>query len=268
MKNQMDKVVVITGASGGIGYAIAKNLVSHGAKVYDLSRTVKEHKEITGAYQCNVNDTARADEILGEIFAKEGRINVFINNAGFGIAGAIENTKRDNIYAQVETNLSAVMALSSVAIKYLKQSGGGNIINTCSVGGIIPLPYQAAYSATKAGIDVFSRALANEVKSFGIKVTTVLPGDMKTNFTKQRIIDNDTNDEAYKKAVEKSIKKAEKEELNGDSPDKVGKVVYKILKRKNPPLRVTVGFVYKLIVFLPRVLPLKFVNWLVRKIYI
>lgn len=268
MEKILDKVVVITGASGGIGYAIAKNLVSHGAKVYDLSRTIKEHKEITGAYQCNVNDTARVDEILSEIFAKEGRINVFINNAGFGIAGAIENAKRDNIYAQVDTNLSAVMALSAVAVKYLKQSGGGNIINTCSVGGIIPLPYQAAYSATKAGVDVFSRALANEVKGFGIKVTTILPGDMKTNFTKQRIIDNDTKDEEYKKSVEKSIKKAEKEEINGDSPDKAGKVVYKILRRKNPPLRKTIGFSYKFLVFLSRLLPIKFVNWLVRKIYI
>ena len=268
MKKHMDKVIVITGASGGIGYAIAKNLSAHGCRVYDLSRTVKPHLEVTGAYKCNVNDTARADEILAEIFQKEGRIDVFINNAGFGIAGAIENTKSENIYAQVDTNLSAVMALSSVAIKYLKQSGGGNLINICSVGGIIPLPYQAAYSATKAGVDVFSRALANEVKQFNIKVTTVLPGDMKTNFTARRIIDNDTNDEQYKKSVEKSIKKAEKEELNGASPDVVGKVVYKILKKKNPPLRKTVGFTYKLIVFLPRVLPLKFVNWLVRKIYI
>lgn len=268
MKKVMDKVVVITGASGGIGYAVAKNLLSHGARVYDLSRTVKEHPEMTGAYQCNVNDTQRVDEILNEIFVKEGRIDVFMNNAGFGIAGAIENAKRDNIYAQVDTNLSAVMALSAVAVKYLKQSGGGNIINTCSVGGIIPLPYQAAYSATKAGIDVFSRALANEVKQFNIKVTTVLPGDMKTNFTSRRIIDNETKDEAYKKSVEKSIKKAEKEELNGDSPDKVGVVVYKILKRKNPPLRKTIGLSYKFLVFLTRLFPLKFVNWLVRKIYI
>ena len=268
MKKKMDKVVVITGASGGIGYAIAKNLLSHGAKVYDLSRTVKDHPEMTGAYQCNVNDTEKVDEILNKVFTKEGRIDVFVNNAGFGIAGAIENAKVENIYAQVDTNLSAVMALSSVAIKYLKQSGGGNLINICSVGGIIPLPYQAAYSATKAGVDVFSRALANEVKGFKIKVSTVLPGDMKTNFTKSRIIDNDIADENYKKSVEKSIKKAEKEEINGASPDIVGKVVYKLLNKKNPPLRKTVGFTYKLIVFLPRILPLKLVNWLVRKIYI
>lgn len=268
MKKIMDKVVVITGASGGIGYAIAKNLASHGCKVYDISRTVKPHKEITGSYQCNVNDTERVDEILREIFANEGRIDVFINNAGFGIAGAIENAKPENIYAQVDTNLSAVMALSSIAIRYLKLSEGGNLINTCSVGGIIPLPYQAAYSATKAGVDVFSRALANEVRDFNIKVTTILPGDIKTNFTNRRIIDNDIKDEEYKKSVEKSIKKAENEEINGDSPDIVGKAVYKILKKKNPPLRKTVGFNYKLIVFLPRILPLKFVNWLVRKIYI
>ena len=268
MKKKLDKVVVITGASGGIGYAVAKNLHKHGAKVYDISRTVVQHSEIEKAFACDVNNTAKVNEILNEIFEKEGRIDVFMNNAGFGIAGAIEDAKSESIYSLVNTNLSAVIALSGVAVRYLKKSGGGNIINTCSVGGIIPLPYQATYSATKAGVDVFSRALANEVKGFNIKVTTVLPGDMKTGFTKARIIENNGNDENYKKSVEKSIKKAEKEEINGQSPEIVGKVVYKILKKKNPPLRKTVGFTYKLIVFLPRIFSNKFVNWLVRKIYI
>lgn len=267
MKN-FDKVVVITGASSGIGYAIARELHNHGAKVYDISRDVVKHDEIEEAFACDVNDTYKVDEILNGIYEKEGKINVFVNNAGFGIAGAIENTKPENIYALVNTNLSAVIALSSVAIKYLKQSGGGNIINTCSVGGIIPLPYQATYSATKAGVDVFSRALANEVRPFNIKVTAILPGDMNTGFTKARIIDNDGKDEKYKNSVDKSIKKAEKEELEGKSPDIVGKAVYKILKKKNPPLRKTIGFTYKLVVMLPRFFTQKFINFLVRKIYI
>ena len=265
---KFDKVVVITGASGGIGYAIAKQLYKHGAKVYDISRTVVKHDEIEKAYQCDVNDTEKVKSILEEIYEKEERINVFINNAGFGIAGAIEDAKASSIYALVNTNLAAVIALSGIAIKFLKLSGGGNIINTCSVGGIIPLPYQATYSATKAGIEVFSRALANEVKEFNIKVTAILPGDTKTGFTDARIIENNAQDEVYRSSVERSIQKAEKEERNGASPDLVGKTVYKVLKKKNPPLRKTVGFSYKFIVFISRFLPTKFTNWLIRKIYI
>ena len=268
MKDRLkDKVAVITGASSGIGYSIAKYFSKAGIKVYDISRTVKPHEEVTKAYQADVNDTNKIDEILKEIYEVEGHIDIFVNNAGFGIAGTIENTKRDNIYSIVNTNLSAVMALSSLAIKYMKASGG-NIINISSVGGVIPLPVQAAYSATKAGVEVFSRALANEVRPYDIKVTAILPGDTKTGFTKSRIVDNDEQNPKYKDKISKSIKKVEKDEQQGKSPDSVGKVVLKIVKRKHPPLRKTIGFFYKCAVFLPRILPTKLVNFIVRKMYL
>ena len=262
------KVAVVTGASGGIGLAISKALQKEGVKVYDISRTIKPHEEIVKAYSADVNDTKKIEEILEEIYAENGHIDIFVNNAGFGIAGAVEDASAKNIYALVNTNLSAVTALSGVATKFLKRSGkGGNIINICSVGGVIPLPFQATYSATKAGVEIFSRALANEVKPFKIKVTSVLPGDTKTGFTQNRIIENNNNSEKYQKNVEKSIKKVEKDEQTGKSPDTVGKVVVKILKQKNPPLRKTVGFWYKCAVFLPRILPTKLINYIVRKIY-
>lgn len=264
MKNKLlGKVAVITGASGGIGFAITKALVAEGIKVYNISRELSNDKIFSGEYLCDVNDGDRVEKILTEIHQKEGKIDVFMNNAGFGIGGAIEYASKDSIYRQIETNLSAVVNLSRIAIKYLKETKG-NLINTCSVGGIIPLPYQATYSATKAGIDVFSRALANEVREYGIKVTAVLPGDTKTGFTKARIIEND-GENAEK--ISKSIAKFEKDEETGKSPDTVAKVVVKVLKRKRPPLRVTVGFGYKAIVFLPRIVSTKLENAIVRKLY-
>lgn len=262
------KVAVITGASSGIGYAIAKRLHQDEVKVYDISRTVKAHNEITEAFGCDVNNVEKVDSILSYIYKKEGHIDIFINNAGFGIAGAVENTKVENIYSLVNTNLSAVIALSSIAIKYLKNSRDGRIINISSVGAVIPLPIQAVYSATKAGVEIFSKALASEVKPYNIKVTTILPGDTHTNFTSSRIIDNDTKNEEQKEEVSKTIRKVEKDETKGKSPDSVAKVTVKVLKRKYPPLRKTVGFLYKCIVFLPRILSTKFVNFLVRKLYI
>ena len=266
-KKLLGKVAVITGASSGIGYSMAKYLYSEGVKVYDISLVTEKHDEVVKSYSADVNNTQKIEEILEEIYNKNGHIDIFINNAGFGIAGAIMDASPDKIYNLVNTNLSAVIALSGKAIKFLKRSGGGRIINTCSVGGIIPLPFQATYSATKAGVEIFGRALANEVKPFNIKVTSVLPGDTKTGFTKNRIIENDGNNDAYRKNVEKSIKKVEKDEQTGKSPDSVGKMVVKLLKKKNPPLRKTIGFWYKCAVFLPRILPTKLVNYIVNKLY-
>ena len=267
MEKLENKVAILTGASSGIGLAISTALHNQKVKVYDISKVVVENKLFENQYECDVNITVDVEDIVKEIFEKEKHIDIFINNAGFGIAGAIENTKPENIYNIVNTNLAAVIALSGVIIPYLKQNKGGNIVNISSVGGIIPLPYQAAYSATKAGVEIFSRALANEVKPFNIKVTAILPGDTKTSFTKNRIIDNENKDENYQTSIAKSIKKVEKDEQTGKSPESVAYAVIKVLKSKNPPLRKTVGFAYKCVVFLPRIISTKFVNFIVRKLY-
>lgn len=266
-KNKLlNKVVVITGASGGIGYAIAQTLAGKGMKVYNISRSESKLPTLAGQFSADVNDGEKVEDILSQIYSKEGKIDVFINNAGFGIGGAVEFASKESIYKQIDTNLSALINLSRLSIKYLKQTQG-NLINICSVGGIIPLPYQAVYSATKAGVDVFSRALANEVKQEKIKVSAILPGDTKTGFTKARIIENNLADDQEKAKIQRSIEKFEKDEENGKSPDTVANVVVKILKRKCPPLRKTVGLGYKVIVFLPRIVSTKFCNWIVRKLY-
>ena len=257
------KVAVITGASRGIGLSIARELFKAGAIVYDISRHFEANPEIKRTYTADVNDNASVEMILQTIFREEGKIDIFINNAGFGIAGTVENAKRDDIYRLVDTNLSAVVNLSRVAIPYLKASKG-RLVNISSVGGVVPLPYQAVYSATKSGVEIFSRALASEVKQYGIKVVCIMPGDTKTGFTSARIVDKDVEQDSVKKA----ITKAEKEEQNGMSPEKVAKVVAKTLQKKNPPLRKTVGGVYKFIVFLCRLVPTKMLNWLVAKIYL
>lgn len=267
MKKLTGRVAIVTGGSAGIGLAIGKALKQQGMRVFDISRTVRENDCFEKAFQCDVNDTQRMSEIIDEIYAMTAHLDIFVNNAGFGIAGAVESASRDNIYRLIDTNLSAVIALSSIAIGYLKKSGGGNIINTCSVGGIIPLPFQATYSASKAGVEIFSRALDNEVRPYDIHVTAILPGDTKTNFTASRIIENNKGDMTYQKRVSRSIKKVEKDEQTGKSPDTVAKVVVKVLRKKRPPLRVTVGFWYKCATALPRILPTKLVNAIVRKLY-
>lgn len=267
MKNKLqDKVAVITGASRGIGHAIASLLSKQGVRVYDISRTVVLHEEIKKSFSADVNDYNKIVKILQEIASEEGQIDIFINNAGFGIAGVIEYANKDSIYKQVDTNLSAVMALSAHAVKYLKKSKG-TLVNISSVGGVMPLPFQAAYSATKAGVDIFSRALANEVKDYGVKVVSVLPGDTKTGFTAARVIENNIEDEKQRQNVEKSLAKIANDEEKGMSADKVAKLVVKCLNKKRPPLRVTTGVGYKTLVFLQRIVSCRFLNFIIRKLY-
>lgn len=265
MKEKKSRVIVITGASSGIGLATAERLAGEGDIVYGISRNHFENQKFSSLVG-DVNDEVRMKELLGEIYSKHKRIDVLINNAGFGIAGAIADTKKENVEKIVNTNLTAVISLSSLVIPYLKNSGGGNIVNISSVGGIIPLPFQACYSATKAGVEIFSRALAGEVKGDKIKVTCMLLGDTKTGFTQARVIDEVENSQ-YNDRMRKSVGKMANDEQHGKSPDSVAKAISKVLKKKHPPLRKTVGGVSKFEVFLTRITSTKFVNYIVKKIY-
>lgn len=255
----MKKVVIITGATSGIGLATAKLFTEKGFTVYGVAR-----RKYAGngfyCYSADVTDYAAMESVFKDVYEKEKRIDVVVNNAGFGVAGAMEETSAESIRQLTEVNLTSLCVLCGKVIPYMKNSGG-RIVNVSSVGGIMPLPYQAVYSATKAGVEVFSRALANEVKPYNIKVTAVLPGDTKTGFTAARKIEGG-NERAYR-----SIKKMERDEQRGTSPERVAKIIYKSAKRRNPPLRVSVGFISKLEVFLNRLLPVRFINFIIGKLY-
>lgn len=265
METKKGRVVVITGSSSGIGLATAERLADEGYIVYGISRRHFESERFINL-EGDVNDESRMIELLSKIYSTQGRIDVLINNAGFGIAGAIADTQKENIEKIIATNLTAVISLSSLAIPFLKKSGGGNIINISSVGGIIPLPFQACYSATKSGVEIFSRALAGEVCDDKIKVTCLLLGDTKTGFTKARVID-EKEGSSYNKRMNKSVGKMAEDEQKGKSPNGVAQVISKILRKKHPPLRKTIGGMSKFEVFLTRVTSTRFVNYIVKKIY-
>lgn len=258
----MQKVVIVTGASSGIGLFTAKALMHEGYIVYGIARN--PGKEGFKCFQADVNDTARLDEIFKEIYAKHKRIDVVINNAGMGIAGAVELASVERIEQIFNTNLIALVKTSSLAIKYLKQTKG-NLINISSVAGVLPIPFQTCYSATKAGVLNFSLALDGEVRRFGVKVTAILPGDTKTGFTKARIIEGDDAD--YGGKISRSIKRMEKDEQSGKGPEFIAKKIVKVLRKRRPPLKVTPGGSYKLFVFLAKILPTRMINFILRKLY-
>lgn len=262
MKRKLEgKVAVVSGASSGIGLAIATRLKVEGVRVYDISKTIKENEIFEKSFECDISNDAQVAKVVDEILAKEKMIDLLFCNAGFGIGGLLENASIESIDAIMNVNLLAHMKMTNLFLKNINE--GGRIVFTGSLASIIPLPFQACYSASKAGIESFSRAIATEVKPKKIKVITIMPGDINTGFTDARV--KHTGDSEKEKH---GIVKMEKAERTGKKPDYVAKRVMKVIKKKNPPLRVSIGATSKLIAGLVRLVPIKMLKFLVEKIYI
>lgn len=261
MAKLTDKVVVITGASSGIGLATAKYLSAKGCKVYGVARRAFDGGFFS--YCGDVTDSERMKEILSDVYKKEGRVDAVVNNAGFGISGAVENSSADDVGRIFSVNLTAVVNFCAAALPYLRESRG-RIVNISSVAAATPIPFQACYSASKAGVLNFSYALGGEVKPYGVKVSCVLPGDTKTGFTDSR---KKAEGGVYAEREKRSVEVMERDERGGKPPETVAKAVCKCLKKRRPPLKVTVGSSYKFIVFLVKILPARFAQFIINKIY-
>ena len=260
----MKKVVVITGASSGIGLETANYFADKGYKVYGISRAdfnANKFKHIC----CDICDHNKVEQVFDQIVAEAGKIDILVNNAGIGISGAIEFLDFEYVKKIFDVNVLALMNCCKTSLKYLRKSQG-RIINISSVASIFAIPFQACYSATKSAVESFSLALANEVKDQHIKVVCVRPGDTKTGFTAARQKTETTN-EVYGSKINKSVSKMERDEQKGMPPIKVTQVVFKVATQKNPPLVKTVGFAYKTLSLLSRILPTKLVNYIVGKLY-
>ncbi len=258
----MQKIVVITGASAGIGKATAKYFMDRGDKVYNLARRKNEETEnIT----CDVSKKEDVENAIRTVFEKEKRIDVLINSAGMGIAGPVETTEEEAIRKIFDVNFfGTVFAIQSV-LPIMREIGGGTIINLSSVGAPLSLPFQAFYSSTKSAITTLTEALRLEVKPYNIKVCSVLPGDIVTEFTKNR--ETNIPNSVYKETADKSVRKMANDELNGMSPETIAKLIYKMAKKKNPPVYVVGGVSYKLLVALSKILPKRLVVSLIGKLY-
>lgn len=259
-------IVVITGASSGIGLATAKFLANRGFKVYGFSRTEVKGENFESVV-CDMTDFDAVKTKLNYIAEKEGKIDALINNAGMGIAGAIEHTTEADLRKIFELNVFAMINSCKCITAIMRAGGGGKIINIGSVAGVIPIPFQTCYSVTKSAVDMFTMSYGLEVKDFGIQTTCVMPGDTKTGFTDHRKKNELLEDEHYSKRIQESIAKMEKDEREGKSPETVSKVILKVLNKKKAPSRVTVGGTYKLIVFLSKILPRRLMLKVIKKMY-
>ena len=249
------QVILITGASSGFGLATAELLASKGHIVYGLCRRRVEHATIRYS-QCDVRNREQIASTVAEIIEKEGRIDVLVNNAGMGIGGALELATPEEIDLQMGTNFMGCVNLCQAVLPYMRKARNGKIINLSSIGGVMGLPYQGFYSASKFAIEGFTEALSAEVRGFGIKVSMVEPGDFATGFTGSRRNSQTTLDDPdYGPIFRNSLSIIEKEEYGGLKPEVLARRIVKMVEQKNPPLRkVVANLEQKLSVVIKRVL--------------
>jgi short-subunit dehydrogenase len=277
MRRLYGDVILVIGASSGMGKAIAQELSQEGYKVYGTSRkavfphAAPERNLAGGFIQMIPLDVCSEDSVragFDYVVGIEGHIDILINCAGYAIAGAIEDTTPEEAYREFNTNFFGAHRVCRNIAPIMRKQGRGLIINISSVAGLVSIPFQSFYSASKYALDALTEALRLELKPFGVQVSLISPGDTKTEFTKNRVFaEGAAAESAYAGAFKRSVDRMIKDEQNGPPPDGIVRAVRRIINSKNPPVRIVVGPVNKLFAFLLRILPSRLISYIVGKMY-
>jgi NAD(P)-dependent dehydrogenase (short-subunit alcohol dehydrogenase family) len=261
----MSKVVVITGASSGIGYYTAKIFAQNGFKVYGLCRTKGDLENVT-YISADLTSNESVDAAFRKIREENRSIDILINNAGVGISGAVEFSDMKDVDWQFNVNVFGAMRCIRYAVPLMRQNGG-KIINISSVAAVFPLPFQGVYSMTKSALNSLTLVLRNELRDFSIGVCSVMPGDAKTGFTDARR-QNSEGDDIYRGIISNSVNKMIGDELKGRHPSKYARRIYEIaMKRSLKPFYAT-DPEYSIAIVAERFLPRRFVFYVISKMYI
>lgn len=250
----MKKVILVSGASSGIGKEIFHYLKEREFEVYGASRSFGDSL-IDHTFKLDITDFDLCSKVVRSIVDTHKRIDALINVAGFGISGAVEDTPIEAIKRQIDVNFFGTVNLTKAVLPYMRKQNSGLIINFSSIAGVVGLPYQAFYSSSKFSIEGFSQALGLEVEKFGLHVVVIEPGDFKTGFTEKREKYTKEDSPYYPKFLN-AVSKMEKDEQNGEDPKVIAELVYRILNAKILRNKYIVGpFFEKLFVFMRRFLP-------------
>ena len=236
------RVALVTGASSGIGEAAAHELLAAGFAVYGTSRRAVAGEERAGVVflPLDVTDDQSVAAAVAEVLARSGRIDVLVNNAGLGIAGAAEESSVEQAQALFDTNLFGAIRMTRAVLPPMRMQGGGRIINLSSVLGLVPAPFGALYAATKHAMEGYSESLDHEVREHGIRVLLVEPAYTRTSFDANAVtVDQPLSIYAARRQVgEGIISEAIK---GGDEPSVVGKVIVAAATDSRPKLRYPAG---------------------------
>lgn len=254
----MSKVVLITGASSGIGKSTAEFLSQKGYKVYGTGRNPKNDNDSVIMIPLDVTKPATIVTAINLVIKKEGRIDVLVNNAGMGITGPIEDTPTEEMRKVFETNFFGAIDVMKAVLPQMRKQRLGLIINVTSIAGYMGLPYRGIYSATKGALELVTEAIRMEVKEFGIQVTNVAPGDAATNIASGRYHTPAFEESAYKEKYQMNLDLMDAHVDGGMDPIKMAKKIHKIINLKHPKVHYKVGgFMEKFSIVLKRILPSK-----------
>jgi NAD(P)-dependent dehydrogenase (short-subunit alcohol dehydrogenase family) len=253
----MSKVVLITGGSSGIGKSIGEFLHHNGFVVYGTSRNPE--RVLHSIFPLVTLDVRNSESIrvaVDNIIAASGRLDIVINNAGVGITGPLEEIPLEEIKNNFETNLFGPIEVMKAALPHMRAQKSGLIINITSIAGYMGLPYRSIYSASKGALELVTEALRMEVKSFGIHITNVAPGDFATNIASSRYHAPVITGSAYEYSYGESLRTMNEQVDNGSNPNEMAEAVFKIIQTKEPNVHYKVGaFMQQFSIVLKRILP-------------
>lgn len=253
----MQKIVLITGASSGIGKSIGEFLTQKGFKVYGTSRNPENY--LDSKFELLALDVRNHDSIANAvkyIIQKSKKLDIVINNAGVGITGPLEEIPIEEIKNNFETNFFGPIEVIKAVLPQMRHQQSGLIINITSIAGYMGLPFRGVYSASKGALELISESLSMEVKSFGIKITNVAPGDFATNIASRRFHSPVIKGSDYEKIYVQNLKTINNDVDSGSNPLEMANAIFDIIKNPNPKIHYKVGlFMQKFSIVLKRILP-------------
>lgn len=261
-------IILITGITSGFGKAMASRLQADGHKVYGTHR--KECERIPGVtyIKADVQTPESIDETVKTVLDAEGHIDVFINNAGMGIGGPLEFTSIEDAQKQMDVNFMGMVRFLNAVVPVMRTQRHGHIICISSIGGLMGLPYQGMYSASKFAIEGYCEALRLELHQFGINVTTINPGDFFTGFTAARSKNLPPEAAAAYPSYSASMSSIESDERSGLQPDCLARRISRIVRKRRPANRYIIAtFVQRLSVTLKAILPARWYDRILSKYY-
>ena len=269
MVRENHRIVLITGASSGIGLACATDLAARGFRVYGTSRRAVTSPEAVTMLTADVTDDRSVEQVVATILDREGRLDIVVNNAGMAIAGPVEHTSIEQAKNQFEVNFFGAFRVCRAALPVMRSQRSGYIVNIGSLGGLMAIPYQAMYSASKFALEGLSEALRMEVRPFGIRVVIIEPGDHKTALTQNRQVTKmPGGSDAYGPSFQAGLSRMAHDEQSGPGPEQIARLLYRIVSHPNPRLRYTVGpGVQRAAVWLKRLTPHSVLEYSMRTYY-
>jgi NAD(P)-dependent dehydrogenase (short-subunit alcohol dehydrogenase family) len=259
----VSRAVLVTGCSSGIGRATAERLAAAGFTVYASARRLEAVESLSGcrALQLDVTDEASMRAAVEAVEAEQGAVGALVNNAGYSQSGAVETLSMEDLRRQFETNVFGLVRMCQLVLPGMRRAGFGRIVNMSSMGGNFVFPGGGAYHASKYAVEALSDALRFEVKGFGVGVTVIQPGAIRTEFAStvsERMPEGEGPYAAFNADVGRATKEAyEKGPLAklGGEPDDVAKAVEKAIAAKRAPIRTRVTPSAHLLVTQRRLLP-------------